>query len=89
VRNQDTNHSTVYLANALQPENGEIEIVRQTRDLTQSELLIQFAVHPVNPSPILVPPEAKHPWLPIAVLLILTFALIPALRTRMNRPVSP
>ena len=89
VRNQHTNHSTVYLANALQPETGEIEIVRQTRDLTQSELLIQFAVHPMRPSPILVHPKAKHPWLPIAVLLILTFALVPALRARMHRPGRP
>ena len=89
LRNQHTRHSTVYLANALQPETGEIEIVRQARDLTQSELRIQFAAHPVQAAPAPVRPESKRPWLPVAVILILGLALFPALRVRRRQPVRP
>ena len=87
LRNQHTNHATVYLANALQPETGEIEIVRQSRDVTQSELRIQFAAHPLQPAPGLVHPKSKRPWLPLAVILSLGLALIPAVRARQARPV--
>lgn len=83
--NQHTNHATVYLANALQPETGEIEIVRQTRDLTQSELRIHFAVHPAFPPPALSPSKGKHPWLPLAVFVTLLIALFPVLQARSKR----
>ncbi len=85
LRNQHTNHTTVYLANALQPETREIEILRQTRDLTQSDLLIQFAAHPLQSGPVVARSKSKHPWLPLAVALILALALIPALRAQPKR----
>lgn len=82
LRNQYTNHSTVYLANALQPETGEIEILHQTRNLTQSDLLIQFAVHPLPPNPIRAPSKPKRPWLPLAAALMPALALVAALYVR-------
>ncbi len=44
LNNFHTNHSTVYLANALQPETREIEILGQSRDVSQSKLQIRFEV---------------------------------------------
>jgi hypothetical protein len=89
LRNLHTNHAAVYLANALQPETGQIEIVRQTRDFTQSELRIQFAAHPVQAARAPVSPNSKRPWLPVAVMVILGLALVPALRARRRPLVRP
>jgi hypothetical protein len=60
LNNTHTVHSTVYLANALQPETSEIEILGQERNELQSELRIRFAI---VASPIQVPLDegARHP----------------------------
>lgn len=76
--NRHTNHSTIHLANALQPETSEIEILRQTRDLTQRELVIEFAAHPIRPEA----PRMKRPWLPFAVVIGLGAALAATLKRR-------
>ncbi len=78
IQNRHTNHSTIHLANALQPETAEIEIVRQTRDFTQSELVIEFTAHPLHPAT----PKVKRPWLPIAVIIGLGAALAATLSRR-------
>lgn len=67
--NNDTTAGSIFLANALQPNNEQITINKQRRDVEQRELAIDFTVEGASPI------AYRWGWLGIAFVLFATSGL--------------